>query len=354
MKYLFVVQGEGRGHLTQAIVLSNLLRKNGHEVAGILVGKNKDVNLPAYFIEKTACKVETFDSPHLLPVEKNVKVSLLKSVINTFKKSPRFLNSYKFLDKKIEEYEPDVVINFYELIISLLFEIKKPKTMFVCIGHQYFFLHPHFRFPKPRRPEIAAFLYYSRLTCRRADKILALSLGSPPRYNSGKINIVPPLVREEVFALETRNEDFIAGYIVNPAFEDQIVEWHHTHPAEKLHFFGDRNQSASTEIIDATLSFSKVNDRHFLEVLSSCKAYASTAGFESVCEAMYLGKPVMMVPSHIEQYCNMIDAERAGAGIGNTGFDLSVLQNYIPQYHPSPEFRKWVESAEKRILEQLT
>ena len=35
-----------------------------------------------------------------------------------------------------------------------------------------------------------------------------------------------------------------------------------------------------------------------------CKAYASTAGFESVCEAMYLGKPILMVPAHIEQDCN--------------------------------------------------
>lgn len=31
------------------------------------------------------------------------------------------------------------------------------------------------------------------------------------------------------------------------------------------------------------------------------------AGFESVCEAMYLGKPLLMVPAHIEQDCNISD-----------------------------------------------
>ena len=38
MKYLFIVQGEGRGHLTQAISLSQMLRRQGHEVVEVLVG----------------------------------------------------------------------------------------------------------------------------------------------------------------------------------------------------------------------------------------------------------------------------------------------------------------------------
>ena len=37
MKFLFIVQGEGRGHLTQAITLENVLLRSGHEVVEILV-----------------------------------------------------------------------------------------------------------------------------------------------------------------------------------------------------------------------------------------------------------------------------------------------------------------------------
>ena len=36
MKFLFIVQGEGRGHLTQAITLEEILRRNGHEVVEIV------------------------------------------------------------------------------------------------------------------------------------------------------------------------------------------------------------------------------------------------------------------------------------------------------------------------------
>lgn len=354
MKYLFVIQGEGRGHLTQAIVLSHMLRKQGHQVVEMLVGKNKNVIVPPYFIEKSGCPVRSFDSPNLINTEKKQAVSLMKSVIENFKKSPLFLASFRFLEQKMDEHKPDVVINFYELIVGLLFEIKKPPIHLVCIAHQYFFLHPHFRFPPARRTETAAFLYYSQLTCRKADQILALSLGSPPRLSSRKITIVPPLMREEVFRLTPQTDDFILGYMVNRTLEQQIIHWHENNPEHKLLFYSDRVQTDAVEIYDFTLSFSKINDLQFLRSLARCKAYASTAGFESICEAMYLGKPTLMVPIHIEQYCNMIDAERAGAGIGATHFDMSQLIHYSATYQPNHPFKNWVENADSIFLKHLT
>ena len=54
MKFLFIVQGEGRGHLTQAITLEEILRRNGHEVP-----ENMDAYLeqPIIIVEKE--EVET-------------------------------------------------------------------------------------------------------------------------------------------------------------------------------------------------------------------------------------------------------------------------------------------------------
>ena len=39
--------------------------------------------------------------------------------------------------------------------------------------------------------------------------------------------------------------------------------------------------------MDDTLSFRQLDDVKFLRYMAGCKAYATTAGFESVCEAMY-------------------------------------------------------------------
>ena len=38
MKILFIIQGEGRGHLTQALSLRQKLMAEGHEIVGVLVG----------------------------------------------------------------------------------------------------------------------------------------------------------------------------------------------------------------------------------------------------------------------------------------------------------------------------
>ena len=52
MKILFVIQGEGRGHLTQALSLRQKLADEGHEIVGVLVGKSPARRLPGFFSEK--------------------------------------------------------------------------------------------------------------------------------------------------------------------------------------------------------------------------------------------------------------------------------------------------------------
>ena len=48
-KVLFAVQGEGRGHMTQAIALYDLFKKNNIEVCGTLVGTSDRRTIPDFF-----------------------------------------------------------------------------------------------------------------------------------------------------------------------------------------------------------------------------------------------------------------------------------------------------------------
>ena len=87
--------------------------------------------------------------------------------------------------------------------------------------------------------------------------------------------------------------------------------------------------------------------------VNGCKAYASTAGFESICEAMYFRKPILMVPAHIEQECNAYDAMQNGAGIVDETFNLKRLLDFSKEYQPNFKFTYWVQSAESIILNEL-
>lgn len=108
-------------------------------------------------------------------------------------------------------------------------------------------------------------------------------------------------------------------YLVNSGYFEEVLAWHRTHPDIILHCFTDQPEKINSAFdFDKTkLVVHAINDTLFLEMMSKSKGLASTAGFESVCEAMYLGKPVLMVPihGHYEQFCNSRDAYKAGAGI---------------------------------------
>ena len=88
--------------------------------------------------------------------------------------------------------------------------------------------------------------------------------------------------------------------------------------------------------------------------MANAKALVTTAGFESVCEAMYFGKPVLMVPvkGHFEQWCNARDAAKAGAGTHADRFNLDVLLDYLPQHqHNSTQFRQWSSQTKQLMLQ---
>lgn len=87
-----------------------------------------------------------------------------------------------------------------------------------------------------------------------------------------------------------------------------------------------------------------------------CKGYISTAGFESICEAMFLEKPTLMIPveGQYEQACNAIDGEISGAGKRAETFDIALLMETISHYKINKAFKSWVGRAESIFIDELT
>ena len=87
MRYIFIVQGEGRGHLTQAMTLEGLLRERGHEVVKILVGKSPSRKLPTFFLQGVKADVQQFESMNFMPSADNRKPNMVSTVLfNSFNK----------------------------------------------------------------------------------------------------------------------------------------------------------------------------------------------------------------------------------------------------------------------------
>ncbi len=317
MRYVFIVQGEGRGHLTQAISMERLLRESGHEVAAVLVGKSPARKLPAFFAGTIKAPVEMFESFNFVPSASNRKASSLKTGLYNILHMAGFIPSIRFISRRLKEIRPDVVVNFYDILGTMGYRLSGLKAPMVCLGHQFLFLHKDFRFPRTGYSGHYALNMFTRMVAWGSAKILALSFRPMPDDQKRRIKVVPPLLRPAVLDLRpasgaddpaVRDGGYIHGYMLNAGFSQDVLEWHAAHPEVPLRFFWDRADEAPVKVVDETLSFYYLNDEEFLRQMAGCHAYASTAGFESVCEAMYLGKPLLMVPSHIEQKCNAYDA----------------------------------------------
>lgn len=352
MRFLFIVQGEGRGHLTQALTLEEHLLREGHEVVEVLVGKSRNRELPAFFQKKIKAPIGRFESPNFLPTPANRRNHLTRSVFYNLMHAPAYLRSIAFIRRRIQATGADVVVNFYEMLTGLAYSFFRPKARQICIGHQYLFLHKDFRFPRVNRLQLAMLKIFTRVTAIGSDRKLALSFRKMEDDRKRHIHVVPPLLRKEVLRQATTDGPYIHGYMVNSGFSAQVQAWHQARPDIPLRFFWDRKGEKEVRHVDATLSFHPLDDQTFLEQMGGCRAYASTAGFESICEAMYMGKPVLMVPAHIEQECNAYDAMCSGAGIVSEEFSLDRLLEFSASFHPNHKFIFWANNV-NLIVENL-
>jgi len=353
MKFIFVVQGEGRGHLTQAIALREILTKSGHEVAAVLVGKSNRRELPSFFLKNIESEVFRFESPNFLPASRNKQPNIWKTIIYNLLKTGSYLKSIHFIRKQIKSRNVDIVVNFYEILTGFTYALFPPDIPYICIAHQYIFLHPEFRFPQANKVELGLLRFFTRITCIKASKLLALSAQKMDNVPESRMVVIPPLLRKEVFEVSVDDGNYLHGYMLNDTYADKIIRFQAEHPDVFINFFWDRKDAEDVTVVNEHLSFYRLNDKLFINQMAGCKAYATTAGFESVCEAMYLGKPVLMVPTHIEQTCNAFEASSAGAGIVADDFELDLLLKYIPHYQKKTSFHDWVRQASECILKEF-
>lgn len=353
MKYFFIVQGEGRGHLTQAITLERLLSERGHQVVGIMVGKSPQRKLPEFFINEVKAPVSHFESINFMPSTNNRKPNMVKTVLFNTIAFPQYFSSIQQVCDAIRGSGADVVVNFYEIMAGLAYFFHEIDIPMVCIGHQYLFLHKDFGLPREQYPESIGLDLFTRMTSFNSVKQLALSFRPMPADHKHRIVTVPPLLRTDVLRMEPVQGPYIHGYMLNSGFAEDIRQWHSEHPDVPLRFFWDNWEAGKITRIDDALSFYLIDDKEFLRQMAGCRAYASTAGFESICEALYLGKPILMVPSHIEQEINAFDAVRSGAGITCGNFDLTRLLKFAETFRPDPSFRDWARSAAELITAEL-
>lgn len=118
--FFLLYRGRERGHFSQALVMQDSFCRQGDEVVACLVGKSESRILPDYFLSQMKADILPFESPNFLPAAQNKRPNLIKSVVYNLVRLPVYIANMVFIKKKIADYNPDIVLNFYELLAASL------------------------------------------------------------------------------------------------------------------------------------------------------------------------------------------------------------------------------------------
>ncbi len=350
------MQGEGRGHMTQSISMKQVLEDVGMKVCEVIIGKSGHRDIPSFYAERMNVPVTSVHSPNMALDRKNKKVKPLATSIKSTYMLPKYFRSLSIIHQKVKEHKPDIIINFFEPLCGFYFMAFNPKIPIVSVAHHYMFLHSDFKMPKGHLISRASLKFYIWLTSIGSTKRLALSFYPFNDDTRKAIYVVPPLLRKEVLNYHTGKENYLLIYLLNSGYMEDIIEWHKRHPETELHCFTDKKDLNESEQFDNTLTFHRLNDKKFLSLMANAKGVVTTSGFESVNEAMYMGKPVFMVPveGHYEQFCNSQDAIRTNLGLYGKKFDMSRFLNYIENFDgENSSYSEWVMKSSEYMIRNL-
>jgi uncharacterized protein (TIGR00661 family) len=356
MKYLFFIQGEGRGHMTQALALKEKLENRGHAVVAVVVGSASRDELPTFFKEQIKSPLFTVDSPRFIVDASKKGIKIFASARQAFWRFPNYLASIKKIKKIVTEFPPDIFVNFYEPLAGNYYRFSRDRRPMFCIGHQHFIAHPAFRFPPLHWLTKFSFRLYNRLTAPRRTIKIALSFTAENDCPEKNLFVCPPLIRQAIKQTVPVTGNFLLVYLLNSGYSEEIISWAKANPTSSVRAFWN-NPGEEKAIFGPNLVFYQLSGQQFIDNLSSCRAYVATAGFDSIAEAAYLQKPILMIPTinHFEQKSNAFDAERAGLAITATNFNLSLITDHQKTHSPEARraFKEWVDKNDNKILSLL-
>lgn len=352
LKIAFVVQGEGRGHMTQALALSAILRDAGHQLSAVLLGRSPHRPVPEYFAEGMGATVQEFEAPTQVAGPKREGLSIGRTLSDAVRRSPKFARAVGQIATATSD--ADVVVNLLDLLGGLSRRVRPKGPPALAIAHNFVFLHPALRQAPGPAYARAAVLAYARATAAGTARKVALSFDELPSVGQIGLDVAPPLLRPGLGDLEVVDDGFLLAYTLNAGYGAELARWQARHPEVEVHCFVEGGAGAFTGPTGSSFHAHDLDDVAFLARLARCRAYVGSAGFESVCEAHYLGKPVLAIPTggQFEQTLNAWDAQRTGVARAGTYADLDDF--WIGATPPSltavSDFQGWVARAPEILV----
>jgi len=196
MKVSVIIQGEGKGHFSQAMEAIQLLRAQGDEITGCYLGRSLFRPMPAYFREASPLPLKTFLSPNFLRTPDRKGVHIFLSLLLNMLLMPVYLFEVARLGTMLHRDGSEHVMNFYDPVGALAGKWMKRGSRKTVISHHFYLSHPDFIHPHGMERAFFWLQLMNAIMMRQADQVYALSFRAGAAH--GRIRVVPPLVAGEL------------------------------------------------------------------------------------------------------------------------------------------------------------
>ena len=324
MKILYAIQTTGNGHLARAQSIIPKLREKG-DLDIITSGPKNDFLLEVK-------PVKHYQGLTFFYTDTGA-VSWLKTI---------FFNNYlRFIKEVIScpTKKYDLIINDFEPVSAWASKFKKVKCF--ELTNQYSMTLK--KTPKPKN--------YSKIVLCAISYIIPSKLGYGYHYKKYTERIFFPIIRDKIRNLKITESDEIIIYL--PTYSPtKLIELIRKLPQKKKWTIFSPDAKSKETI--SGVNVEPLSEELFLKKFASCYGIVCAGGFATTSEAIFLGKPMLVVPveAQIEQQFNAAALKKEGVKIIDR-FSQKNL-NTISKWVDSPSvFNIDYKDESKEIVDTL-
>jgi uncharacterized protein (TIGR00661 family) len=296
-RILYGVHATGRGHAMRALTVARAHPQ--HEFLFVSHGE------PARMLGR---EFRVFESPGIVTPVSRHRVQLLSVVTHNVPTLAACAHWIRAGRRAAEDFKADVALTDLEMLVPHV--ARRLGLPSLSVGNDHMTTMGRIAVPPGEILNWAGTATSIRLLFSAADQYLIPCFYDVPLRASASARRVPPLLRDEVIAMQAARGDHVVAYQGHqtlPRFIEVLEQ-----VGRPVHVYGMERGATR-----GNLSFMQFDEQAFLADLASC-AYVICGGSHTlISEALHFGKPVLAMPvvGMFEQHLNSLYLERCGYGM---------------------------------------
>lgn len=302
-RIVYALSGQGRGHTSRVMAVSDELRERGHDIRFCCGGTAEEI-----LRERGE---DVLHVPALRQVMRGNAVRHGATIAENWRTVLHAPAIIRRLADDFRAWNPDLLITDFEAFSPRA--ARQAGVPVLSFNHQQVVTET--RYPLPKTCFLQATVTRTAVRCIAPSDpahVLLTSFFFPPLRQPDQTTLVPPIIRREVQALNPTKGEHVLVYYNQTEGADHVLDALAGTDASFVAY----NFEPDTPARYPNVVFKQPSLTTFLDDLARSRAVLCTAGFTLISEALYLGKPLLVVPNRgiFEQTINALFLEREGLG----------------------------------------